>query len=43
MVGYDNLIFGKNIDTCEGTDGILPADPRLNNEKGKDLKNGSDK
>ncbi|KAJ4290823.1 hypothetical protein N0V90_010018 [Kalmusia sp. IMI 367209] len=32
MAGYDTLIFGSGIDTSDGTDGILPGDPRLVNE-----------
>ncbi|KAL5421743.1 hypothetical protein PMIN06_013136, partial [Paraphaeosphaeria minitans] len=27
MVGYDNLIYGSNIATSEGCDGIVPSDP----------------
>lgn len=29
MVGYDNLIYGSNIATSGGCDGILPSDPRI--------------
>lgn len=29
MLGYDNLIFGSNVDSCGGSDGILPSDQRL--------------
>jgi len=33
MVGYDNLIFGNKINSSEGSDGILPSDPRLRMSK----------
>lgn len=29
MMGYDNLIFGRRIETIGGDDGILPCDNRL--------------
>ncbi|KAL5394538.1 hypothetical protein PMIN03_013058 [Paraphaeosphaeria minitans] len=42
MVGYDNLIYGSNIATSEGCDGILPSDPRIaRNGSGSDEKNFS--
>ncbi|KAF1965071.1 hypothetical protein BU23DRAFT_546541 [Bimuria novae-zelandiae CBS 107.79] len=28
--GYDTLIFGSGIATSEGTDGVMPGDPRFN-------------
>lgn len=31
MAGYDTLIYGSGIETSNGTDGIMPADPRFNN------------
>jgi len=30
MVGYDNLIFGRQVPTSGGSDGILAGDKRLN-------------
>ncbi|KAL5391114.1 hypothetical protein PMIN06_008535 [Paraphaeosphaeria minitans] len=31
MAGYDTLIYGSGIKTSGGTDGVLPGDPRFNN------------
>jgi hypothetical protein len=35
MVGYDNLIFGKQVESSGGTDGILAGDKRLNPHEAK--------
>jgi hypothetical protein len=36
MVGYDNLIFGKLIESSGGLDGILRIDSHLNLGGGKE-------
>lgn len=28
-VGYDTLIYGAGVATSEGTDGVMPGDPRF--------------
>ena len=35
MVGYDNLIFGGQIESSGGSDGILSGDKRLNPHEAK--------
>jgi len=35
MVGYDNLIFGSQIEMSGGSDGILAGDKRLNPHEAK--------